>query len=1135
MEFYNELTKLLRVADNIEKFENLKKINYSEKEKEMKNFIILLKSVLNYKIESKENKNFRIYFIEYLKNIITSSLSFCTSNDKNEIEYLIKSIKQNNNIKNDDFFSNNYNNDNNIEDLKIDDIKNKKSENYEILQNNINHENNYDLSNERNNIFINIKEEKGFYPKNYKKNDENKENEDKILKNNNLNFENLNSNKLNHDEESNNNLDNEKLKYNEDIFNNIKDNIHFNNYEINENKKYINKNNNDENKKKIKNNKKNNFNNLNHQVKNLNNYNFIDLNSNNNINNNINDLANMKDKSEIQNNKINENNNYKEKEKEKEKNKEIQINKIINENIHENINEKNNDQNNHYFKANNKCINNNNENNDKNSIKEKDKMKKNNPNGNNKKKNNINPAAKFEEKIDIYYKEILNDNVAQFFIKLIMDKNNNQNNNQNNFNTICTKIFMLVENNKIEYIEQKYKEELTTLICALYYFAKSQRSKIDSSIFNSTSPVDKHLFDYLKKNILLQNNSKTIDFNINKVKKFTNDFCKDLFLDNQEDGKYDIFSGFTFLVIARYLRDCCPYGEKYYYNFNELLKKEYLISFKIHFILEHQEFYKAISDDFIEIYHGLYFINLFYKELFNDKNKDIIITKDNKIGNYIFGKEKYVLSFDQNCDFDISKLFSELDNKIYNETMEKIEYFYSIKQNNSNDIYDLIYYSTNKIGNKESNIILNIVEHIYEKMIYIYDNFEGYKQNLINLEKIIFDIGKKTFKMNKDIKEIKNYSIDITKKLIFGSLLYVIDEQIVKNEKQFKGKYKLYPLGSITQFLGGGNSSDIDIYLDIRLIKTDKDKINFLYLLEKIIKSNIDGNCNTIISSRLCVISFRYNCFKGVETKFDVSLMGLCPYIHSIILRSYSLIDPRFSLLAVSLKKFLKNLGFKDSNVPLNSFSWMILLITFLQDIIKPQILPKILSDKNNSIINIEISYGNNYGYKRKNLKCFVESIKQENRLLPDCIFDNKSLYKKCKEQLVKSEKENKKNNLTCAELFLYSLEFIIYYFKNDSVYVNCSIENEGYENIYCILNNNEQNTKSDEKFQEYFKYKYYNSKNYTDNKKTKDGFILIRDPIDPHYNPGQSLKSGKYNYFIEQLKDGYLKILKGEFQELFQ
>ena len=31
MEFYNELTKLLRVADNIEKFENLKKINHSEK------------------------------------------------------------------------------------------------------------------------------------------------------------------------------------------------------------------------------------------------------------------------------------------------------------------------------------------------------------------------------------------------------------------------------------------------------------------------------------------------------------------------------------------------------------------------------------------------------------------------------------------------------------------------------------------------------------------------------------------------------------------------------------------------------------------------------------------------------------------------------------------------------------------------------------------------------------------------------------------------------------------------------------------------------------------------------------------------------------------------------------------------
>ena len=37
----------------------------------------------------------------------------------------------------------------------------------------------------------------------------------------------------------------------------------------------------------------------------------------------------------------------------------------------------------------------------------------------------------------------------------------------------------------------------------------------------------------------------------------------------------------------------------------------------------------------------------------------------------------------------------------------------------------------------------------------------------------------------------------------------------------------------------------------------------------------------------------------------------------------------------------------------------MVLLVSFLQDIIKPPILPKILSDKDNSIKTVQIQYGN--------------------------------------------------------------------------------------------------------------------------------------------------------------------------------
>ena len=212
----------------------------------------------------------------------------------------------------------------------------------------------------------------------------------------------------------------------------------------------------------------------------------------------------------------------------------------------------------------------------------------------------------------------------------------------------------------------------------------------------------------------------------------------------------------------------------------------------------------------------------------------------------------------------------------------------------------------------------------------------------------------------------------------------------------------------------------------------------------------------------------------------------------------------------------------------------MILLITFLQDIISPPILPKLLSHKNNSNIFYTIQYGNNKE-KIKNFDYFVENIKEENTLLPDSLLNNKALYEIYHEQIEKNGPQNK-NNLSCAEIFLYFLEFIIYYFKSDSVYVNCSIENEGYESMSNILNYNDANdiNKKDDRFSEYFQNKYFKIRNCYDNKMTRDGLILIRDPLDPHYNPGQSLRIGNYITFIENLKIGYLSLLKyGDFDQI--
>ena len=270
--------------------------------------------------------------------------------------------------------------------------------------------------------------------------------------------------------------------------------------------------------------------------------------------------------------------------------------------------------------------------------------------------------------------------------------------------------------------------------------------------------------------------------------------------------------------------------------------------------------------------------------------------------------------------------------------------------------------------------------------------------------------------------------------------------------------------------------------------------------------------------------------------------MGFCPYLHSILFRTYSLIEPRFSLLAISLKKFIEiiDIKYKDGNIEfLNSFSWMILLITFLQDIIKPPILPKLISDKNNSTPNYPIQYGNNYKNKtnkgfNKNFNSFINSIKEENNQLFDFLFKKNFLLD------IKDKKDFKlgENKLSCAEIFLHFLEFVIYYFKYDSVYVNCSIENEGFESMKNILNfeKSEEKNIKDDRFYNYFKNKYCKKMYFNDilRTKTKDGLILIRDPFDPHYNPAQSLKKGTLNTFRDRLKFGYLNLLKyGKFDIL--
>ena len=756
-----------------------------------------------------------------------------------------------------------------------------------------------------------------------------------------------------------------------------------------------------------------------------------------------------------------------------------------------------------------------------------------------KEKENKPILSKKEKEINTFCEELLDNNNKNNIIQIIFNYLFNEKSKEDNINNINQKCIEFIKGirNKGININQNIKDKLITLVCILYpFFSKKNKSKINENIFNPGSSSDKNLYEFLSKSMLIKipDDFKFTDFTEKKVPNSITNFCTELKI-NEKNGKYEIYNAFMYLFIFRSLRN---YDKKNEYKnlFDILLEKEFIIAFKLRFILEHQEFYFQITDDFLGIYEGLKFIKIFYEQIFSEIQllyKDI--TKDN---NYIFGKEKYSLNFehDENNNLDIKALFNQEDLYIYEKVFKKLKHFYNIDKDYTSDIYHLINSSSNKFTNPEINFVLNLVGLEHKKYNYINKDFYNYKKSIISLENDIFNMGKETLNLNENISKISEYYINQEQKEVFYSLLINIRTNISQN---YSNKFELCPYGSVTQFLGS-KKSDIDIYLYINA-KNNDEKSRILIQLFITIEKIIGYRPKFIVSKRLCVITFRYGKNK---TEFDISIMGFCPYLHSILFRTYSLIDSRFSLLAITLKKFVEiiKIKSKDNKIEfLNSFSWMILLITFLQDIINPQILPKLLSDKDNSIGLYKIPYGNNSGKNFNyyiDFKNFINNTKEEYTQIPDSFFiKDKSLYNHYKEKIIKSEKKVEKNKLSCAEIFLSFLEFIIYYFKYDSVYVNFSIENEGYEPIKNILNFSEINelNKKDERFCDYFKYKYCRHKNFNENNsKTRDGMILIRDPFDPHYNPAQSLIKSQLNTFIERLKFGYFCLIKhGQFKKL--
>ena len=506
------------------------------------------------------------------------------------------------------------------------------------------------------------------------------------------------------------------------------------------------------------------------------------------------------------------------------------------------------------------------------------------------------------------------------------------------------------------------------------------------------------------------------------------------------------------------------------YNFLDENQREFLIFIIYLFTKKAEKNQKLIN--------SLVFFNIFFKgEKIDSKELDLISIKENKlyIGNMdLLDLEKKHLQ---------NKLLTELEEKRCQEYMCHLKKHFNLKDEN---IYKL---------SKEKNL-LYIEDYLallifYRKLAVIPQTI---KDNLIKLEKELISRFKKDKKDNTDSifkkcnnKIYKEYHINLKEQINKEIKKEISGEVSLKNIK-----YYLIPFGSIVQFLGKIDS-DLDLCL---IIESDQLSLikKFWTKVDNIIFHKFDKNKEIIISQRLFTIKFEYK-----KMKVDLNYFGLCGMMNSTLIRYYSIIDTRFSILAYNIKNLVKELEIannENSKEYLNSYSWMLLLITFLQDYNHIPVLPKLMGNQFNKV-NIKIFNFENKNKKQNNIKQFEKIL--DNNLLRD---EEYELYEFPIEfeNHYKNFKEIHNNKQTVAELFVKFIEFVAYIFKYDSLYINSKkqcIEEKNmivHKNLLKEENNRQKN------------------------------FIFISDPFDHTYNPAKDLRNkNSGNKFFDTLR----KLLK--------
>ena len=679
----------------------------------------------------------------------------------------------------------------------------------------------------------------------------------------------------------------------------------------------------------------------------------------------------------------------------------------------------------------------------------------------------------------------------------------------NKMKQLNTNIFSYFQfdNDKLNELNDISKEKLLTMICLFYpFFSKEQKNIIDNLIlivFKDSSNINK-----LYNSVLINNKSNIIPNILNLlIKEIISDKDKLLLqqeiendiinvnIENQELVGHQVYiKNYQFYLLYEIFKN------KSYIKIEPFANK---IIFKLQLIL--YSLYLQTNYYPYNLIHDCVMNRKLFRKLFNQKKLESIIKIQHDYDgdgsdNYYWGNFSLVQpSLSKTKKFNTNELFSERQRTLYNYCFLQLRHFYTYENK------DII---ACRNGGNNFNFLLNFYEGVNYINNYKYKiSVDKYKSILTNLEKEIFNLVKDNYaSISNNKKELSSFKTYPKFRDTFNQLNKKLHENFPDK------KFNLYPYGSIAK-LNADSSSDLDCFLQIDT--DDKDELkSFVEEIINYIKTSIDNSLQEpTISTRLLVITFKYN-----DIVIDLNIVGYTPYLHSILFRAYNLLDARFSMLVLCIKYIIKEIGLKtytgETNY-LNSFSWEMLVKAFLQDIIKPPILPKIIENCDQDVINVR--FGKmffNLESGGKTLSNFVNDMYNEKINVPIIDLDKaKEIYN----NTIKI-----KNKMPCSELLLKFLFFIIFVFKGDSIYINNTKEKEGFENIIGIF---KPKTIQDKKFRYYFRAKY---KKYEGKKKAKkDGIFLFRDPFDVHYNPGQSLKESHEEIFYNKMKSVYYHLME--------